>query len=137
LNLPVRVVAGHDKPLQIMQLNLFGNIAQNQWHWLQKQYPYVVLHSFIVMPNHVHGILEIDSDLISDKNIKIKSVSELVGAYKTTSSKQIHLAGNTNFSWQRSFHDHIIRNDISYQRISNYIDTNAERWNADTFFENF
>jgi putative transposase len=120
-----------------MQLNLFGNIAQNQWHWLQKQYPYVVLHSFIVMPNHVHGILEIDSDLISDKNIKIKSVSELVGAYKTTSSKQIHLAGNTNFSWQRSFHDHIIRNDISYQRISNYIDTNAERWDADTFFENF
>jgi putative transposase len=137
LNLPVHVGAGHDQSLQIMQLNLFGNIAQNQWHWLQKQYPYVVLHSFIVMPNHVHGILEIDSDLISDKNIKIKSVSELVGAYKTTSSKQIHLAGNTNFSWQRSFHDHIIRNDISYQRISNYIDTNAERWDADTFFENF
>jgi putative transposase len=121
---------------QIMQLNALGTIAHHQWYWLQKQYPYVVLHSFIVMPNHVHGILEIDSDLLSDKTIKIKSLSELIGAYKTTSSKQIHLAGKTNFSWQRSFHDHIIRNAISYERISNYIDTNAERWNADTFFEN-
>ena len=87
------------------------------------------------MPNHVHAIIEIDSDMASEQSIKIKSLSELVGAYKTTSSKQIHLAGFYSFAWQRSFHDHIIRNDASYERISNYIETNHERWNTDTFFE--
>ena len=87
------------------------------------------------MPNHVHAILEIDSNLISDCEIKIKSLSELIGAYKTTSSKQIHLAGFTGFTWQRSFHDHIIRNGGSYERISNYIETNPEKWNTDVFFE--
>jgi putative transposase len=120
---------------QIMQRNQYGTIAYDRLEWLEHQYEYVLLHSYIVMPNHIHAIIEIDSDMASEQSIKIKSLSELVGAYKTTSSKQIHLAGFSSFSWQRSFHDHIIRNDASYERISNYIETNQERWNTDTFFE--
>lgn len=119
---------------QIMQRNQYGTIAYDRLEWLERQYEYVLLHSYIVMPNHIHAIIEIDSDRESGESIKIKSLSELVGAYKTTSSKQIHLAGFSGFSWQRSFHDHIIRNELSYERISNYIETNQERWNTDTFF---
>ncbi|TRX20817.1 hypothetical protein FNW25_07425 [Flavobacterium franklandianum] len=118
-----------------MNLNEFGGIAENQWEWLANQYPYIVLYSFIVMPNHVHGVIEINSDLVMDKSIKIKSLSELIGAYKTTSSKQIHLLGNKEFAWQRSFHDYIIRDDAAYERICNYIETNPERWEKDTFHE--
>ena len=65
---------------------------------------------------------------------KIKSLSELTGAHKTTSSKYIHLVGLTEFRWQRSFHDHIIRNHESYQNIVNYIETNPERWVNDKFY---
>ena len=57
-----------------------------------------------------------------------------MGAYKTTSSKKIHLAGNAAFQWQRSFHDNIIRNEESYNRITDYIATNPQRWGEDTFF---
>ena len=121
--------------IKIMQRNQYGAIAYDRLEWLENHYKYVLLHSYIVMPNHVHAIIEIDSGRISDYSIKIKSLSELIGAYKTTSSKQIHLAGFSGFAWQRSFHDHIIRNDASYTRISNYIETNQERWNTDTFFE--
>ncbi|MGL2994995.1 transposase [Flavobacterium sp. TSSA_36] len=117
-----------------MNLNEYGQIAKNQMHWLEEQYPYVVIHCFVIMPNHVHVILEIDRSLVSDEEIKIKSVSELIGAYKTTSSKHIHLKGLFSFAWQRSFHDHIIRNAISYERIFNYIETNPLRWHADAFF---
>lgn len=130
-----RDLSVHESMNPYMELNECGSIAQKQWNWLGNQYGYVVLHSFIIMPNHVHAILEIDSNLISDCEIKIKSLSELIGAYKTTSSKQIHLAGFTGFTWQRSFHDHIIRNGGSYERISNYIETNPEKWNTDVFFE--
>ncbi|WP_291097803.1 MULTISPECIES: transposase [unclassified Flavobacterium] len=124
-----------NNPNQKMRLNEFGKIAHGQWEWLGNQYSYIVLHSFIVMPNHVHGIIEINSNLGKDNFIKIKSLSELIGAYKTTSSKQIHLLGNDKFAWQRSFYDHIIRDEAAYERICNYIDTNAEKWIDDTFYE--
>lgn len=115
-----------------MVLNEFGKIVHNQLEWLEKQYPYVVLHHYIVMPNHIHAIIEIDS--MNTNSLKIKSLSELMGAFKTTSSKLIHLAGYPDFKWQRSFHDHIIKDEKSYLNISNYIETNPERWEKDKFY---
>lgn len=127
---------------QRMVLNEYGQIAEKQWNWLAGQYPYVVLHAFVVMPNHIHGIIEInrtvrtgrDLSLRPTNDIKIKSLSEIMGAYKTTVSKQIHLLGYSNFAWQRSFHDHIIRDDQSYDTISNYILNNPQKWGEDKFY---
>ena len=59
-----------------------------------------------------------------------------MGAYKTTVSKQIHLGGYPEFAWQRSFHDHIIRNEASYQNIINYILNNPSKWEEDEFHNN-
>lgn len=126
-----------------MVLNEFGEIVNNQLQWLDNQYSYVALHHYIVMPNHIHAIIEIDSMNIVEtarelsvpkESIKIKSLSELMGAFKTTSSKLIHLAGYEDFQWQRSFHDHIIMDEKSYLNISNYIETNPERWEEDKFY---
>ena len=160
---------GHNLSLREPQmiLNEYGKIAEQQWYWLAEQYPYVVLHEFIVMPNHIHGIIEINRNAVGtgcdlsanakDVNVgtgcdlsgnvndaagtgydlslpKIKSLSELMGAYKTTVSKQIHLAGYAEFAWQRSFHDHIIRDEKSYERISNYIIDNPKTWDKDKFY---
>lgn len=89
------------------------------------------------MPNHVHGIIQIYRQLIQaheQPSVKIKSLSELMGAYKTTTSKQIRLAGLPEFAWQRSFHDHIIRNERAYANIANYIADNPARWNEDLFY---
>lgn len=121
--------AAQDPSLQgpVMILNEYGKIAGRQWYWLAEQYQYVVLHEFIVMPNHIHGIIEINSDAVPGE-IKIKSLSQLMGAYKTTASKQIHLAGYEHFRWQRSFHDRIIRDQKSYETISNYIRNNPRMW---------
>lgn len=115
-----------------MILNDFGIIVNNQIEWLEENYKYVVLHATVVMPNHFHFVLEINSHLV-DSGIKIKSVSQLVGAFKTTSSKEIHILGFKYFAWHRSFHDHIIRDDLSYQRICDYIEANPEKWKEDTF----
>ena len=85
------------------------------------------------MPNHIHGIIEIKRKNAISESQKIKSLSQLMGAFKTTSSKQIHLLGNLNFVWHRSFHDHIIRNDVAYEKISNYIVNNPMKWREDKF----
>ncbi|MCC9167586.1 transposase [Pontibacter harenae] len=116
-----------------MQLNQYGQIAADQWRWLERQYPYLAIHAFVVMPNHVHGILEIDYEGKAS-GAKIKSVSELISAYKTTTSKQIRQAGLTDFAWHRSFHDHIIRHEKAYHNILQYIQDNPARWQSDTFF---
>lgn len=125
-----------------MILNKFGQIAQNQWEWLENQYSYLILHAFVVMPNHIHGIIEINRDIVVGAGrdltlqypTKIKSLSELMGAYKTTTSKQIHLNGLKSFAWQRSFHDHIIRNEQAFEKISYYIENNPLKWKEDTFY---
>ena len=137
-----------------MTPNDYGQIAEKQWRWLNKQYPYVFLHAFVVMPNHIHGIIEIyramirtagtggdivvgtgrDLSLQQPTVPKIKSLSELMGAYKTTVSKQIHLVGFPEFAWQRSFYDHIIRDETSYQNIINYILKNPSKWEDDEFY---
>ena len=125
-----------------MILNEFGIIANNQLEWLQNQYPYIFLHSYIVMPNHIHAVIEIDSSLLKtvqnldepEKIVKIKSLSQIMGAFKTTSSKLIHEAGTIDFAWHRSFHDHIIRDEKAYLNIVNYIENNPNSWNKDKFF---
>lgn len=121
---------------QKMVLNVYGLIVKNQIMWLEEQYPYVLVHNFAVMPNHVHAIVEIDSLKIKDLSIKIKSLSSLMGAFKTTSSKLIHEDGFLSFAWKRSFHDHIIRQQKAYENITNYIDANPQRWHQDIFFLN-
>jgi len=132
-----RVVGGK------MHLNAYGKIAEQQWQWLANQYTYVVLHAFIAMPNHVHGIIEIDSPIginegtsreLSVRKMKIKSLSELMGAYKTTVSKKIHQAGYAEFAWHRSFHDYIIRDERAYHNIKAYIENNPSKWDEDRFF---
>lgn len=131
-----------------MHLNSLGKIVNEQWLWLEGQYPYVISHGFQIMPDHIHAILEIRRDaIIEEKNIamgvvgtgrdlsvqeqpfdKIKSLSELVGAFKSTSSKRIRKAGFIEFAWHRSFYDRVIRNADEFASIKNYILTNPDRY---------
>jgi putative transposase len=124
------VGTGRDPSIPRMELNKYGEIAKMQWDWIADQYKYVVLHAFVVMPNHVHGIIEIDHSRIDSSNpVKIKPLTELMGAYKTTVSKRIHLAGCHEFKWQRSYYEHIIRDEYSYNNITKYIIENPIHWN--------
>lgn len=132
---------------KIMRLNKFGNIVSNQWLWLKEQYNYINLDEWIIMPNHIHAILVIKNHTISASSVrtgrdlsvqnpkiqetKYKSLSSLIGAFKTTSSKALHQAGLSEFIWHRSYYDHIIRNEEDYKRIIDYIRNNPRNWAED------
>ena len=121
-----------------MLLNYHGQVVKQQWQWLEKQYSYIELDEYVVMPNHIHGILIINKRTGLDLSLhKIKSLSSLIGAFKTTSSKLIHQNGLSDFAWQRSFHDHIIRNDKSLNKIRKYIINNPATWDNDENNINF
>jgi REP element-mobilizing transposase RayT len=123
--------------------NKYGKIVESRWSWLKDQYHYVELDAFVVMPNHVYGLIKIIGstvmtgrdlslpDLSLPMPVKIKSLSEIIGAFKTTSSKDIHLAGFLNFYWQRSFYERIIRSEVEAIKIRQYIRNNPANWDYD------
>ena len=114
-----------------MILNEYGKIVKQQWGWLVQHYPYLASDEYVIMPNHVHGIVVIERNGHDRSLRKIKSLSELIGAFKTTSSKIIHQAGCSDFQWQKSFYDHIIRNEQSLTQIREYIRHNPLKWAED------
>jgi len=116
------------------ELNQYGILVDEKINWLINQYPYIDIHNYKIMPNHFHLIIEIDRTKVSVAETKIKSLSSLMGALKTTSSKAIHNEGLTTFAWHRSFYDHIIRSEESYHKIFNDIDSNPDRWAEDQFY---
>jgi len=63
--------------------------------------------------------------------VKVKPLSALIGAFKTTSSKLIHYLGYHDFAWQRSFYDHIIRGDEALEKIRVYIRNNPLNWDLE------
>ena len=120
-------------------LNKYGEIVAKTWEWLATQYPYVELGEFIVMPNHFHGIIYINSNNVvgtgRDLSTKIKPISELIGAFKTVSSKKINKDNSLfSFYWQRSFYDRVIRNEKELEKMTDYIRLNPENWEKDELF---
>ncbi|WP_181305145.1 transposase [Rufibacter sp. XAAS-G3-1] len=136
-----------------MHLNAFGQIAYQEWLNTPAVRPNVSLDVFVVMPNHLHGILLItgpddrmDSlppaadEGVCNTPLPFKSPSNTIGSivrgYKAAVTKQINLLKSDEVGidvWQRSYHEHIIRNERSYQHISDYIINNPLQWEADMF----
>ncbi len=117
----------------IVCLNEAGRIAASSWIWLESQYPHVALDAFIVMPNHVHGIIILHPPHIipgTPTPVRGKPLGRLIGAFKTVSTKRINYLRRSPGAplWHRSYFDHIIRNGDALATIREYIDTNPERW---------
>lgn len=92
-------------------------------------YPFLSVEHAVVMPNHVHLLLQIATD--EDGRTQFApTVSRCVKQFKGAVTKQIGKP-----IWQKSFHDHIVRNEQEYQKIWQYIDTNPLRWMEDCYYE--
>jgi REP element-mobilizing transposase RayT len=118
-----------------MRRNEFGESVAVCWEWLARQYVYVVLDDWIVMPNHLHGIIVITDRRGGSRTAptKRKPLGRLVGAFKTVSPDQFNEKRGTPGGqlWQRDFYDHIIRNEDELNKIREYIRTNPLRWGFD------
>lgn len=111
-----------------------GEIVRTQISWLEKQYPYIQIRTFAIMPDHIHVLIKYSGYSYHDK-IKIKPLSEIVGALKMTSAKLIHLHGLSAFRWQYRFYDSIIRNKKHYHAVQRYIRNNPNNYLKKMSFE--
>ena len=150
-------------------LNDAGKIADECWLKISEHFLNVVLHEYIVMPNHVHGIIELKrvdaicnqisnnvgtrhvvslpdnsessvgtSHVMSQHNQFSKpipgSISVIIQQYKSSVTRFVNKTNVSHFRWQSRFYEHIIRDEKSYHRISEYIINNPKNWKDDDFF---
>jgi len=142
-----------------MQLSEIGQLAENFWRSIPEHFPFVKLDAFVVMPNHIHGILVIDKpddgreindetgrNNFDNSTIEPKTPGELryrnqgkdtlssiIGSYKSIVTKQAHRI-HADFEWQERFHDHIIRDEEELCKIVNYIGNNVANWQEDNLY---
>ena len=132
------VGAIHESP--VLKLKTYGIIADNVIKKLNSRFD-VEISKYVIMPNHIHMLIVItDSEIlraIRESPLRGRSlVSKVIGYMKMNISKEIHKINPDEKLWQRSFHDHIIRNQKDYDMIWEYIDTNVLRWEKDCFYVN-
>jgi putative transposase len=128
-----------------MQLNDAGRIVQEVWRDLPARFPQVRIDNFIVMPNHIHGIILVGAQFIAPSNSppdivesptgsaigRAPTLGEIIRAYKAISTREIRRAVKADFSWQRNYYEHIVRNEESLNRIREYIVNNPIQWDFD------
>ncbi len=128
------VGAIHESPE--INLNLNGKIVDFYINKLKTRFE-LTIDKYIVMPNHIHLIVVIEKSERSIRESTLQKralISKSMGYLKMNASRDIHKKGYLDKIWQRSFHDHIIRDHNDYLKIWNYIDTNPQKWGEDCFY---
>ena len=133
-----------------MILNGIGQIIEKYWLEIPKHFSDISIDEYAVMPNHVHGIVIINDE---DNNVgnrhacSLQSSSEgttinrikrqhqklpvVIGSFKAAATKYIRHNLDISFSWQKSYFDRIIRNEIELNKIRQYIVDNPLNWDKD------
>ena len=107
-------------------LNDFWIIVQNCWEDILVHYQGTYLDEFIIMPNHIHGIIIVGNEYFRS------DLSNIVKGFKIWVTKEIRKNfWDYEFAWQKSFFDVIIRNDEQLQKTREYIVNNPSKWDED------
>ena len=116
-----------DRPESVPLTNL-GVVVRQSINNIPRRYPAITVDHAVIMPNHIHLLLQINTD-VNGRSMIAPTISTVVRLMKGTVSKQ---AGFT--VWQKGFYDHVIRNGNDYQDIWNYIDGNPSKWAEDKLY---
>jgi len=132
-----------------MRLSKLGHVAKKCWLEIPVHFPFVRLDEFIIMPNHTHGIIEINKNNrhVETQNFaslrrydhkfntfgpQSKNLASIIRGFKIGVKKYANM-NNDHFSWQPRFHDHIIRGETDLNRIREYIINNPAKWDTDEY----
>lgn len=131
-----------------IRLNEAGLMVEKFWRAIPEHFPSATLDEFIVMPNHVHGIITVGANdvgandylpLQSDgppqpKHGTSRTIGSIVRGFKIGVTKWFRGNTDVHMVWQRNYYEQIIRNEEAYLKIAEYIQTNPQRWKEDTYY---
>ena len=127
-----------------MILNQWGEIVNEEWRRTDTVRANVELDAYVIMPNHLHGVVLIVEDAAAKESANkchnanlhnsAGSLGQIVGHFKSIATKRIRSVAETREApvWQRGYYEHIIRNEESLHEIRAYIISNPGRWSEDS-----
>lgn len=120
-----------------IELNNYGRTVEKEIIETNKIRKNVKINEYIIMPNHVHLIIEISETLNYEQGVcntplqtPAKTIGAIIKGIKSATSRQIGYS-----IWQRNYYEHIIRNEKEYYKIVEYIQNNPLKWEEDEYFE--
>ncbi len=139
-----------------MHFSQVGRIAQKNWQDIPNHFDGVYLDEYVIMPNHVHGIIVINRPdkprrdvacYVSTDNCNVNktmsklspnsgSLGAIIRSYKSSVTRWCRQNGDDIFRWQPRFYEYIIRNDKSLKNIRQYITNNPIKWTEDQNYVN-
>ncbi len=128
-------------------LNEFGHIVEKHIEKMSTLYEYITIDKYVVMPNHAHIIIMICRERIAcvpqnEYDPTKLIIPKIVQGFKSAITKECreitekgtHTMRSLQKIWQKSYYDHIIRNEAEYKKIWEYIDTNPLKWELDEYY---
>ena len=109
------------------RLSELGKLCEQYIVGMERTNENVTVEKYVIMPNHIHLLLQLHGPMWA--SAPTKTVSDLVRSFKILVTKEVGVS-----IFQRSFHDHIIRDQKDYDKIWEYIDTNVLKWQLDCFY---
>ena len=115
-----------------LRTTAIGEIAYNNWLDIPNHFSFVELDDFVIMPNHIHGILFINKPnkidwQVNKFGVQRQNLASVIRGYKA-SVKAYATTNNIEFGWQPRYYDHVIQNEKEYSNISGYIINNPDEW---------
>ena len=127
-----RITVGEGLAPPVTALSPIGQCVKEQILALPKRYPAVHIDNYVIMPNHVHLLISLHKD--SGGASPSPTLFDAVRVIKSLSTRLSRdNLGNLPL-WQRSFHEHVIRNAHDYREIWEYIDANPAKWAEDRYY---
>jgi len=125
-------VGRDDLGAQHVELSEDGLVAKRNIEIIESHYEGITIDNFVVMPNHIHILITVATNSDASKPLRPTSavIPRIVGAFKRFTNKELGFD-----MWQISYHDHIVRNEVDYLRIWQYIDNNPVKWRDDCYFQ--
>ncbi len=104
-------------------------IVQAAWNELPRRFPGVMIDEFVIMPNHIHGIIVFADDLGAISGAP--TLGRVVQWFKARVTRRAREAGCLDFTWLRNYYEHIVRTPEALETIRQYIRDSPERWQQD------
>ena len=115
-----------------IEYTAFGEIAEKQLFLLEDRYPYLAVDQYVIMPNHIHAIMILNSGAAGAS--PRPTITDIVCAYKSLTTRECKKNGFEGKLFQTSFYEHIIRSREDYKEIVKYICENPLRWYYDELY---
>lgn len=124
-----QITVGEGLAPPVVCLTEKGKLAEEQIQRIPVRFPTAIVDKYVIMPNHIHLILTLRTG--AGGASPSPTITQVVGTFKSMTTRLCE--GETKL-FQRSFHDHIIRDERDYLRIWTYIDQNPAKWKDDCFY---